>query len=376
MENWDVIIIGGGISGLGVARECASRGLSTLLLEAETCGNATSNNTLRIIHGGFRYLQNFDLPRVLKSLNDQSDLIRELPTAVQKLPCLMPLTRFGIKSRLPVTCAALLYGALMKTNRSPLPAPHIISSQKIHSTARTLRGRAPHGALCWYDATMSDPAAITQHLMASITMKGGSIKESTRVTQVDGTRGDFTVHTEAGTSFRARCVVNTLGPWLEAIKLPAGFAGQRPLWCRGFNLIVKQQLDPTYGIGIESSDGRLFFCVPRGSGTAIGTWYLPHPDASVPPAVSEHEVAQFLHAFNSSLPEARISKSDITHIDVGILPMEKMSANGPQLIAHERIHQHNGYIEVMSTKYTTFRSQGKKVAAIIARNLLEQSKAS
>lgn len=364
-----MIIIGGGVSGLGVAREVASAGHSTLVLESGVCGNATSNNTLRIIHGGFRYLQHLDLPRVIKSLNDQSDLIREVPNAVQKLPCLMPLSRFGMKSRLPVTCAALLYGALLKANRSPLPAPHIISSQKIHSTVRTLRARAPQGALCWYDAVMVDPTAVTQHLVHAITSRGGTIRESTKVKKVEGSRGDFTVHTEGGTFFRARCVVSTLGPWLETIELPTGFAGQRPRWCRGFNLVVKQQLDPTYGIGVESADGRLFFCVPRGAGTAIGTWYLPHPDISVPPAVSEHEIAQFLHAFNTSLPEARVSKSDITHIDVGILPMERTSSTGPQLIAHERIHEHQGYVEVMSTKYTTFRSQGRHVSRLVTQIL-------
>lgn len=369
VEKFDVIIIGGGISGLGVAREVVSAGHSTLLLDAGTCGNATSNNTLRIIHGGFRYLQTFDLPRVIKSLNDQSELMREVPHAVQKLPCLMPLSRFGLKSRVPVTCAALLYGALLKANRSPLAAPHIISSQKIHSTVRTLRAHAPHGALCWHDAVMSDPAAVTRHLIQAITSQGGTIRESTRVEWISGTRGELNVHLEGGDSLRARCVVNTLGPWLETVKLPPGFAGERPLWCKGFNLVVKQQLDPTYGIGVESADGRLFFCVPRGAGTAIGTWYLPHPDISITPSVSEHEIAQFLHAFNGSLPEARVSKGDIVHIDVGILPMERMSAAGPQLIAHERIHEHQGYIEVLSTKYTTFRSQGRRVATLISRNL-------
>lgn len=369
VETFDVIIIGGGISGLGVAREVVSAGRSTLVLEAATCGNATSNNTLRIIHGGFRYLQNFDLPRVIKSLNDQSAVIREVPNAIQTLPCLMPLTRFGMKSRIPVTCASLLYGAIMKVCGSPLPTPHVVSSEKIHSTVRTLRGRAPHGALCWHDAVMSDPSAITHHLVTTITAGGGTIRESVRVKKVEGTRGDFTVHAEDGSSFRARCVVNTLGPWLGTIELPAGFAGDRPRWCRGFNLVVKQQLDPTYGIGVESADGRLFFCVPRGSGTAIGTWYLPHPDISIPPSVSEHEIAQFLHAFNSSLPGATISKNDITHIDVGILPMERTSPSGPQLIAHERIHEHQGYLEVLSTKYTTFRSQGQKVAGVVSRVL-------
>jgi len=369
VDSFDVIIIGGGISGLGVAVETMSAGYSTLVLEANTCGNATSNNTLRIIHGGFRYLQSFDLPRVIKSLNDQSALIKEVPHAVKPLPCLMPLTRFGMKSRIPVTCASLLYGGMMKAYGSPLSTPHIVCREKIHSTVATLRGRAPHGALCWYDAVMTDPAAVAQNLQTKITAAGGAIRESTRATRVEGTRGSFTVHTESGGSFHARCVVNTLGPWLESLELPTGFAGTRPRWCRGFNLVVKQQLDPTHGIGIESTDGRLFFCVPRGTGTAIGTWYLPHPDISVPPAVSEHEIAQFLHAFNASLPEAGVSKNDVVHIDVGILPMERTSASGPQLIAHERIHEHQGYMEVMSTKYTTFRSQGRRVVDIIRKSL-------
>ena len=369
VEKFDVVIIGGGISGLGVAVEAVSAGYSTLVLEAGTCGNATSNNTLRIIHGGFRYLQSFDLPRVIKSLNDQSALIKELPNAVKPLPCLMPLARFGMKSRIPVTCASLLYGGMMKALRSPLATPHIVSGEKIHSTVPTLRGLAPHGALCWYDAVMTDPQAVAQSLMTKIRAAGGSIRESTRVSRVEGIGGNFTVHAASGESCIARCVVNTLGPWLESLELPTGFAGYRPRWCKGFNLIIKQQLDPSYGIGVESADGRLFFCVPRDTGTAIGTWYLPHADISVPPTVSEHEIAQFLHAFNASLPEAGISKNDIVHIDVGILPMASTSPRGPQLIAHERIHESQGYIEVMSTKYTTFRSQGRRVANMIRRVL-------
>jgi glycerol-3-phosphate dehydrogenase len=361
VEKFDVVIIGGGIAGLGVAVASVSAGFSTLVLEANTCGNATSNNTLRIIHGGFRYLQSFDLPRVIKSLNDQSALLNELPTAVKPLPCLMPLARFGTKSRIPVTCASLLYGGLMKAYRSPLPVPHTVSGETIDATVKTLHGLAPHGALCWYDAVMTDPSAVTQSLIATITAAGGAIRESTHAVRVAGSQGDFTVHAASGESFFARCVVNTLGPWIGSLEIPAGVAGYRPRWCKGFNVVVKQQLDPSHGIGVESADGRLFFCVPRGSGTAIGTWYLPHPDLSIAPTVSEHEIAQFLHAFNASLPAAGISKNDIVHIDVGILPMASTSPRGPQLIAHERIHESQGYIEVMSTKYTTFRSQGRGV---------------
>jgi glycerol-3-phosphate dehydrogenase len=217
---------------------------------------------------------------------------------------------------------------------------------------------------------MTDPAAINKHLMAQITSSGGTIRETTSAARIEGSNHTFTVHTHNGESFNAGCVVNTLGPWLGAVSVPDVLAGERPRWCTGFNLVIKQQLDPTYGIGVQSADGRLFFCVPRGTGTAIGTWYIPHPDISVAPTVSEHEIAQFLHAFNASLPEAGITKHDIVHIDVGILPMDRTSSAGPQLITHERIHEREGYIEVMSTKYTTFRSQGQRVVGV-ARRVLE-----
>lgn len=369
METVDVVIIGGGVSGLGVARECAAAGLSTVLLEANVCGGATSNNTLRIIHGGFRYLQNLDILRLLQSLDDQTTLLRELPEAVKPLPCVMPLSRFGLKSRGPVTCAAVTYGALMRLKGSPLTPPHTLSRQKAHSNVKALRAKCDHGALCWYDAVMLDPSSVTQRLISQVRAHQGIVEENTPVERVERANGDFTVRSSSGKEWRGRVVVNTLGPWLDSISIPDELRGARPAWCRGFNLIIKHQLDPLYGIGVESSDGRLFFCVPRGSGTALGTWYLPHPDISVPPAVSEHEIAQFLHAFNKALPDLGISKSDVIGVDVGILPMARSSSGIVKLVAHERVHERGGYIEVVSTKYTTFRSQGQTLLACIKRRL-------
>ena len=363
MELFDLIIIGGGISGLGLAREASLAGHSTLLLEAKRCGDATSNNTLRIIHGGFRYLQNFDIPRVIRSLNDQSALITEIPEAVKPLPCLMPLARFGMKSRIPVTCATMLYGGIMRITGSPLPSPTVLSHHTIQRDVPLLRDQAPHGALCWYDGLMVNPSAITAHLRSQIATLNGQLREETPVESIRRDGAHLIVTATTGEAWSARHVITTLGPFLDSLDTPQELQGPRPLWCRGFNIIIKRQLDPTHGISAESSDGRLFFCVPRDSGTAIGTWYIPHPDISVPPSVSEHEVAQFLKAFNTALPTAQVATNEISHIDVGILPMHGTSAKGPDLIAHEKIHEKDGYVEVLSTKYTTFRSQARAILA-------------
>jgi glycerol-3-phosphate dehydrogenase len=368
MQRFDVVVIGGGVSGLGVALAASQRRLSTLVLEKRSCAAATSNNTLRIIHGGFRYLQNGDIPRVIQSLCDQRDLINELPELITPLPCLMPLNRLGLKSHLPVACAALAYGGFMRLFRSPLQRPTVVRSSKIEELVPLLRNRAPHGALCWYDALMLEPLRIAEQLVSSLRKMGVTVLENSAALSVEKNgAGLFTTITSSQERFESRVVINTLGPWLDSLKLSADINhGPRPLWCKGFNLTINRQIDPTYGIGFEGRDGRLFFCTPRGTGTAIGTWYLP---ISTQTGESTHttdlERDEFLAAFNDAVPGVNILPEEVVATDAGVLPMTTLTPRGPKLQAHEKVTNHDNYIEVVSTKYTTFRSQGRKVVAAI-----------
>jgi len=365
VETYDVIILGGGISGLGVAREAASRRMKTVLLEAHSCCGATSNNTLRIIHGGFRYLQNGDLPRVMRSLLDQKALLREAPHAVTPLPCVMPLTAFGLKSRVPVSCAALLYGALMRLCGSPLKVPTVLSAAQVNEEIPLLRGLAPYGALRWHDVLMTEPKEIAEMLIRESQVGPVTILEGTAVSSVVRSQNLFEVMDSCGTLRRSRAVVNTLGPWVSRVDIPSYLHGKQPLWCRGFNISISRQLEPTHGIGVQSDEGRLFFCVPRGTGTAIGTWYVADTNEQGSPRASEEEVEQFISAFNRALPGANVRSDEVIGIDVGVIPMVKDTPGGPRLLANERIHTAGLYAEVISTKYTTFRSQGRKVLRAI-----------
>lgn len=361
MKSFDLIVIGGGIAGLGIAEQAGARGLSALVLEARSCCSQTSDNTLRIIHGGFRYLQNFDFPRLVRSLRDQTELLRDVPAALTPLPCLMPLTKFGLKSRLPVACAALLYRTFMQASRSPLIPPRTLSSHEAESLAPFLVGKVPYGALCWYDAVMSEPSLVRNYLVERCTQSGVTILTNRPVVSLARSGRDFEIRDQEGTVWSAPRVVNSMGPWLDTLNLPSEFAGLRPGWCKGFNLIVSRQFDAQCGISLEGSDGRLFFCVPRGSGTAIGTWYEPHPPNSLPPQVSHEEIQRFLRAINDAIGTEEITPSDIVGFDVGVLPTMHRGTGSPVPLAHERISAHAGYIEVVSTKYTTFRSQARAV---------------
>lgn len=372
MQRVDVTVLGGGIAGLGVADACTRRGLSTAVIEAGTAGNATSNNTLRIIHGGLRYLQHLNLPRVVRSLDDQTYVARTFPDFVTPLACLMPLAQRGLKSRAPLSMASLLYGAMMRARSSPLARPEILSASEVAALSPVLSTVAPHGALRWYDCVMSDPSGIHSALISTVLSRGATLHEHQSVASVTRTEHGFSTQTRSGLVCNSRAVISTLGPWHARLASAPTSRISPPLWCLGFNLTINQQLHPSHAFGVQSPDGRLFFCVPRGSHTTIGTWYLacsqPCAAGDTPPLkpeVPEPAIESFIASFNKALPALNMTRSDICAIDAGVLPMKSVGPKGPNLFGSEQITSERGYCEVLSTKYTTFRSQGERAAHLI-----------
>jgi glycerol-3-phosphate dehydrogenase len=363
----DVLVVGGGISGLGVARAAARAGYTVTLLEGREVAGATSNNTLRIIHGGFRYLQTFDLPRMVKSIRDQRDLFAQVPQALSLLPCVMPLNRFGLKSRLPVTVASLLYGATLSALRSPVDWPRVVGGASIETKVEILRGRVRHGVLEWSDLLMVNPRAIAQALLRECEDLGVVVHAGTPAHELERVGDVWRVKTEQGVVLSARGVVSTLGPWAQNLQGPSDLPPLKVQWCKGFNLVVKKQLEPVYGVGLESSEGRLFFIVPRGEHSAIGTWYLPFSGDPDHLYVSNEEIVTFISAFNAAFGRPVVAASDVVHVDVGVLPARGVGARGPELLGNELLQDCNGYVRVISTKYTTFRSQADRVVRVLQR---------
>ncbi len=353
-EILDVIVVGGGISGLGVAREAKKRGCSVLLLEKGKCSSATSKNSLRIVHGGFRYLQHFNFPRVVESLRDQQALIRAYPDHVQPLPCVMPLQRFGLKSRYPVACAAALYryaarileGASLETGYRGL--------EFVRREIPLIAGASPYGVLLWTDALMKDPLRFAEVLKGELE---GSVIEDCTVDSIVPF-GDFW-RVEAGhDAWTARSVVNAAGPWL--FRLNRKLASPAPLWCKAFNLILSRRFHEHYAIGFHG-ETRLYFLAPRGDITVLGTEYIPFDGNPDHIDVTESEAAAFIQSFNEAFPEARLKIEETAAVEAGILPMKRVKNNYPQLYGMERLHTDQRYVEVLSTKYTTFLSQARKV---------------
>ena len=370
-ESVQVAVVGAGISGLGVALRACQAGYSVALIEQGTLASATSANSLRIIHGGLRYLQHFDLPRVIESVRAQSSLLTDFPDLVVPLPCVMPVKSYGLKSRIPSACAGILYSGFISILSSSKLKAHTVSSSFIDENISCLSGRAKHGALLWHDALLLDPAALAERLLSNAKERGLKYFDHSRVTRVERRGSEFVVvfgQDSKADQLQARVVVNCSGPWVGRGAGINSALGEVQ-WCRAFNVVIKPQLDPKYALGLESKTGRLFFAVPRGLNTAIGTEYLPFEGKPEDARISPAELENFLAEFSTALPGLKLNSSDVIKVEAGVLPIRRLTQKGPLFYGKSRVISQSGYIEVLSTKYTTFRAQAENVINLVSANL-------
>lgn len=369
-ECIDVVIIGGGISGIGVAVEALRRGLSVALIEKGRLVSATSNNSLRIIHGGLRYLQNFDFPRVLKSINEQALLLKLFPEELKLLPCIMPLEASLKRSKNALALASITYETLRRLSRRNSSGSQIISCDDAERFVPTLKGHAKLGAFLWHDVVISQLEAFHEKLSSHLDWLGVLKFENCTATQFSQTKEHVTVglnSTVNGVSqINGRYLVDTTGPWVGSW-WPESYRSFLPKFelIKACNFALPKLVEPKFGIALRAAgDNRQLFFVPRDSQTMVGTFYAHHNGTKDELALTAVEKESHFEQISKALPELNLSIDDISPVDIGLLPGIK-SKGGVKLIGSERIYRKGRILAVISTKYTTFRSQGERVVKSI-----------
>lgn len=372
--HYDLIVIGGGISGLGVAALAAQKGHSVLLLERGQIASATSANSLRILHGGFRYLQHLNFPRVVLSLRDQIAFQRRYPSFCRSLDCLMPLHRTGLRSRVPLQCALLLYGMLSGFSGGGFVRGRTLSARELTTSAPMLAKRAPFGAFQWQDLLLTDPQGFHHALKSEALAYGVTIREETPASSVHQISRGYEVRAASRESsqekFSGEQVVSTLGPWVDTLEVDPGCRPARPLhsWCIAFNLVLRRQFDSFSALAAEGAENRLYFLVPRNSGSALGTGYILRRDGESRTSPTNAEVCDFIAGANLAFPDLNLLPADVESVESGVLPCRPTAgAKEPSLIGGFEVYAKGGYVEVVSTKYTTFQSQARAVLRKLGR---------
>jgi glycerol-3-phosphate dehydrogenase len=398
--EYDLLVIGGGVYGLCVAWDAALRGLSVALVEKGDFGAATSAATLRIVHGGLRYLQHADFRRMRESIRERMILMRLAPHLVHPLPCLVPTYGHLLKGK-EVLAIAMAMTDLIGLDRNRLDDPQKrIPNGRTISRAECLSilpGIDPNGltgGAIFYDAQMHNSERLTLSFALSADEAGADLANYVEVTGLSTSRGRVTAvackdqHTGETFDVRAKIVANMTGPWSDIVVayLRGGKPNRRvlrskgiqivaPLYCAGYAFALEStQRDPD---AIISRGGRLYFVTPWRGRSLIGTTdtvYEGDPDDF---AITERDIAEFVGELNAIYPGARLSPDQVPFWFGGLRPVGERNidpnvsraARKFEIIDHARRDGTKNFISVTGVKYTTARDIAQKAVDRIFRKM-------
>lgn len=398
--RFDLLVIGAGIHGACAAWDAALRGLSVAVVDQGDFGAATSANSLRIIHGGLRYLARGDLARTLESTRERTALLRIAPSLVQPLPVLVPTFGHGFHSRTALRAALALNDTLSLFRNRTLADDRAIPPGRILSRAECLdlfpafdSGEVTGGAL-WYDARMTHPERLTLSFVRSAADRGAAVANYVRVERLliegDSVSGASVVDVGSGEVFaiQARTVLVAAGHWTQGIirATRADHGGKAPrTHALGVNVILGKSL-ATVAVGIQARSmadrdpvcggGRFLFLAPAGNTTMLGTWY-GLTEWSHSQTMAERGARELVRELVEACPDIDVGNHDIVRWQFGWLPLKAGNEPGrPDALAdrarvldHGASHGIRHLFSVEGVKYTTARAVAQRVVDRIVAHL-------
>ena len=380
----DLLVIGGGITGAGIARDAALRGFRVALVDKGDFASGTSSHSSRLIHGGIRYLEQRDFRLVVESSRERRVLLRIAPHLVRPLPFLFPVYRGARVPAWKLRAGMWLYDALaafrnVKTHRW-------LNPKQVRRAEPALKDRGLTGAALYWDA-QADDARLTLATVQSAARTGALVANYADVTSLlkpDGrVRGAVVRDVLSGESrtVRALIVVNAGGPWVDALRRMDDPAAPPLLrLTKGAHVAVpRRRIGHERAITLFSPiDGRVMFVLPWGELSYVGT---TDTDADTSPddvRVTADDVTYLLRSANAAFPEAHLSANDVVAVWAGLRPLLRPDVNpatqaAPSQVSREHrvVESAQGLITIAGGKLTTYRVMARDVTDRVAARLHE-----
>jgi glycerol-3-phosphate dehydrogenase len=372
-EYFDVIIVGGGISGVAIAREASLYGLKVALVEKKDFGAATSAATSKLIHGGLRYLKNAEFRLVRESLRERSVLLKLAPHLVYPLPFVVPLYKHSENSKWMMKIGLTVYDTLSASYRhfkdpsKNLPSHRLLSAEQILALEPKILLNGLTGGAIYYDAQSYDSERLTLIFLLSAVEQGAQAANYAQMTDFlrEGNRiCGIRVQDHWSQEFyeiRGSLVVNAGGPWADLILNKAQKEGQKKhqlLRSQGIHLVTRP-LTQGHALLLQTQAKRHFFILPWRGLTLIGTTDTPydgHPDDY---QVSSEQIEKLLEEVHQCYGVS-LDFKDILYAYGGLRPLidtegESYQASRRYEIEDYRKEGIEGLLTVMGGKYTTSR---------------------
>jgi glycerol-3-phosphate dehydrogenase len=379
-EPVDLLIIGGGIVGAGVARDAALRGLRTALIDKGDFGGATSSHSSRLIHGGLRYLETGGFRLVFEASRERRILLRIAPHLVRPLPFVFPVYSGARVPPWKLRAGMWLYDALAAFRN--VHRHRWLNPQQVRAAEPGLRRKNLLGAALYYDA-QTDDARLTLATVRSAAQAGALVANyaaATSLLKPDGkVRGAAVRDGLSGATrdVRALQVVNAAGPWVDGVR-QMDEPGAAPLlrMSKGAHVAVaRERLDSPSAVTLTSPiDGRVMFVLPWGDLALIGTTETDDIGDLDEVRVTGDDVIYLLRSANAFFPDARLSPDDVVATWAGVRallapPPAKDVTTSRVSREHRIVESASGLITIAGGKLTTFRVMGRDVVDRVARRL-------
>ncbi len=378
-NHFDLIIIGAGINGAGIARDAASRGLQVLLLEQGDIGSGTTSWSSRLIHGGLRYLEFGELSLVYESLHERRYLRQMASHLVKPIRINIPFYRGGRRGPLLIKAGMLAYD-LLSLGKS-LPRHRMLSRRGLLGLEPGLNPTGLRGGVQYYDAQVTYAERLVVENVAAAVASGAVLKTYSPVTGIDVVNGKVeSVRyrdriTQKEIVAAADIVVNAAGPWVDRVlattllELPRLMGGTK-----GSHIIVGHfDGAPHDAFYVEAhSDGRPFFIIPWNGQYLIGTTDIRYQKDPADAHASRAEISYLLNETNRVFPEAELKPRDIHYTYSGVRPLP-YRADGPEsAITRRHIIRHEakiarGLISIIGGKLTTYRNLSQQAVDLVIK---------
>ncbi len=360
-EILDLLVIGGGVNGTGVARDAAGRGLSVALLEMGDLASATSSASTKLVHGGLRYLEFYEFALVRKALAEREVILRAAPHISRPQSFLLPLEP-GIRARWKIRAGLFLYDHLAR--RREVPGSSEVDL-RADAAGPALRRELSHAFRFW-DGWIDDARLVVLNARDAAA-RGAAIFPREAATSARRTDFGWEVTTSRGRTLAARQLLNCAGPWAEKVARDLlGMAdAPRLSLVQGGHIVTRRVNRTADAWMLQQPDGRIVFVIPwEGDFSLIGTTETPvsEPHATQLTAAEE---AYLLEAVNRSLARP-LTPADIVHRFAGIRPLVLEEGKGARETTRDwRLVSHEGgsAMTVVGGKITTYRLLAEAVLA-------------
>jgi glycerol-3-phosphate dehydrogenase len=405
--TFDLLVVGAGIHGACAAWDATLRGLSVAVVDRDDFGAATSANSLRIVHGGLRYLARSDIPRTMESIHERTALLRIAPALVEPLPVLVPTHGNGLRSRTAYRAALAVNDLVSVFRNRGLESDRMIPRGRVVSREACLAlfpafssvARLTGGAL-WHDARLRHPERLVLSFLRSAADQGAVPANYLRVnslrTRSGAVEGAAVTDQVTGEAFeiRARAVLVAAGPWTN--ELIAGATGRPSTGparshALGVNVVLKRRL-ADIAVGVQALSGRdqdpvcggrrYLFLAPSGNTTVLGTWYAMS-DRADPRSLVDRGARTLVQELNQACPGIPLGPEDILRHHWGWLPLKGGLETGrpgalaerPRVVDHAPTDGIRHLYSVEGVKYTTARRVAQQAVDLVFHGMARRSPA-